>query len=144
MPDMSFAMRPIAVVLTAAVLCVSTGAVAQERAIDAAPSAVPPGDGPLRASARRAAAAEPLRNPSDPQSRPAPACDCRASMAEKIAWLYALVGGSIMLVTGPAEKEGDVWTVDGKSETAAGAAAVVLSFYLLKDIRKKRAAAAAP
>jgi hypothetical protein len=58
-------------------------------------------------------------------------------MAEKLAWIYALVGGSLLLVYGPREKEGDVWTNDGKSETVAGAAAIVLSFALLRDIRKK-------
>lgn len=140
---MTHALRPVAIMLMTVLLCLSNAAVAQERAIEPAPEAAPRADGPVMASARRTAAAEPLRDPSERQASAA-ACECRASMAEKLAWLYALVGGSIMLVTGPGEKEGDKWTVDGKSETAAGAAAVVLSFYLLKDIRKKRAAAAAP
>ena len=42
-----------------------------------------------------------------------------------------------MLVYGPREKEGAVWTLDGKSETVAGAAALALSVGLFRDIRKK-------
>ena len=65
-------------------------------------------------------------------------CDCRnASVAEKLAWLYLLIGGSILLAYGPTEKSGSRWTSDGKSETAAGAGAIVLSFALLRDIRRK-------
>jgi hypothetical protein len=62
---------------------------------------------------------------------------CSASVPEKLVWLYALVGGSILLVYGPQEKDGDVWTTDGKSETVAGAVAIGLSFALLRDIRNK-------
>jgi hypothetical protein len=61
-----------------------------------------------------------------------------ASVAEKLAFLYALVGGTILLVYGPQEKEGNVWTVDGKSETVAGGLALGLSVALFRDIRTKR------
>jgi hypothetical protein len=92
----------------------------------------------LRASARRWASAESHRVARSGQSSAASSSNrCRASMAEKLAWIYALVGGSILLVYGPQEKEGDVWTNDGKSETVAGAVAIGLSFALLRDIRKK-------
>jgi hypothetical protein len=95
----------------------------------------------LMAAARRIAAGETLRDaPAQRSVAAASADECRASWAEKLAFLYALVGGSVMLITGPGEREGGEWTVDGKSETVAGAAAVVLSFALLKDIRHKRSA----
>jgi hypothetical protein len=65
--------------------------------------------------------------------------DCNgASVTEKLAFVYALVGGTILLVYGPQEKEGTVWTVDGKSETVAGAVAIGLSFALFRDIRAKK------
>ena len=62
---------------------------------------------------------------------------CRASWVEKLLFVYALVGGSIMVVTGPTEKEGDVWTADGKTEFFMGAGAVALSVALFRDIQKK-------
>src|SRR5207244_3079772 len=71
-------------------------------------------------------------------------CECGASMAEKLAWLYLLVGGSILLAYGPQEKSGSTWSNDGKAETAAGAGAIVLSFGLLRDIRKKAHASSHP
>ncbi len=94
----------------------------------------------LLAAARRIAARETLRDatPQAPAAVAAADEQCRVGWAEKLAFLYALVGGSVMLITGPGEREGGEWTVDGKSETAAGAAAVALSFALLKDIRRKR------
>ena len=61
-----------------------------------------------------------------------------ASLAEKIACVYLLVGGSIMLYYGPREKENGVVTRDGKSEAIGGAGAIVISFALLRDIVKKR------
>jgi hypothetical protein len=65
------------------------------------------------------------------------------SVAEKLAAVYLLVGGSIMLVYGPTEKEGEVWTADGKSETVGGAAAIGLSIALFHDIWKRRTPPAA-
>jgi hypothetical protein len=65
------------------------------------------------------------------------------SVAEKLAAVYLLVGGAIMLAYGPTEKEGDVWTRDGKSETVAGAASIVLSIALFHDIWKRRTPPAA-
>jgi hypothetical protein len=92
----------------------------------------------IRASTRRLASAESHRVARSDQSGAAGSGNrCPASVAEKLAWIYATVGGSILLVYGPREKEGDVWTNDGKSETVAGAAAVGLSFALLRDIRKR-------
>lgn len=67
-----------------------------------------------------------------------------ASAAEKVAWLYLLVGGSIMLAYGPQEKDGGRWTNDGKSEAIAGGAAIALSFFLLRDIRRKAPSARRP
>jgi hypothetical protein len=94
--------------------------------------------GPIRASALRWARVESDRLARGSQSHAASSDDkCSASVPEKLAWLYALVGGSILLVYGPQEKDGDVWTMDGKSETVAGAVAIGLSFALLRDIRKK-------
>jgi hypothetical protein len=94
--------------------------------------------GPIRASALRWALAESDRLARLSQSDTASSGNkCAASLPEKLAWVYALVGGSILLVYGPQEKNGDVWTMDGKSETVAGAVAVGLSFALLRDIRKK-------
>jgi len=61
-----------------------------------------------------------------------------ASMATKLAWLYLTVSGSILLAYGPQEKTDNIWTDDGKSETVAGATALVLSFGLLHDILKRR------
>jgi hypothetical protein len=141
MSHLSGATRVVAAVQIACVLGGSTAA-AQDRT-ERLRAAVAGAESPLVASARRQAAAQPLRDESAAQGSPANPCQCRASTAEKLAWLFALVGGSIMVVTGPGEREGDVWTVDGKSETVAGAAAVVLSFFLLKDIRSKRATAPA-
>jgi hypothetical protein len=59
------------------------------------------------------------------------------SMAEKVACIYLLVGGSIMVYYGPREREGGVLTMDGKSEVVGGAAAVGISLALLRDIVKK-------
>jgi hypothetical protein len=95
-------------------------------------------DAPIRASALRWASAESDRLARLGQSDTAsPGDKCAASLPEKLAWVYALVGGSILLIYGPQEKNGDVWTMDGKSETVAGAVAIGLSFALLHDIRKK-------
>jgi hypothetical protein len=92
----------------------------------------------IRAGTRRLASAEAHRVARSGQSGAAGSGNrCHASLAEKLAWIYALVGGSILLVYGPREKEGDAWTNDGKSETVAGAASIGLSFALLRDIRKK-------
>jgi hypothetical protein len=148
--------RAVAAVLAAALINVSLHGAARASAGDdrAAASQMPlvraaaPGESStieagltleaIRASARRWATAESFRAARSSQSSTATSSDrCRASLTEKLAWIYALVGGSILLVYGPQEKEGGVWTRDGKSETIAGAASVALSFALLRDIRKK-------
>ena len=59
------------------------------------------------------------------------------SIAEKIACVYLLVGGSIMLYYGPRERENGQLTMDGKSEAVGGAAAIGISVALLRDIVKK-------
>ena len=69
----------------------------------------------------------------------APARD-GASLAEKIACVYLLVGGSIMLYYGPRERENGLLTMDGKSEAVAGAASIGLSVALLHDIITRRRA----
>jgi hypothetical protein len=62
----------------------------------------------------------------------------RASLAEKTAWAYLLVGGCIFIVTSPGEKNADgSWSRDGKAEMAAGIGAVGISFALLRDILKR-------
>lgn len=143
--------RPIAALVVAALVGVPCHAamLASERHDLAAESGSPPvrvavevrptlPPGAIRASALHWASAESRRLVQTGQSGAAAASDrCSASVVEKLAWLYAVVGGSILLVYGPQEKEGGVWTMDGKSETVAGAAALVLSFGLLRDIRKK-------
>lgn len=65
-----------------------------------------------------------------------------ASVAEKLACAYLLIGGSVMLYYGPREKENGRLTMDGKSEAVAGAGAIVLSVALLRDILKKRSRSA--
>ena len=65
------------------------------------------------------------------------------SVAEKLACVYLLLGGAFMLAYGPTETEGGVWTMDGKSETVGGAAAIVLSVALMHDIWKRRTPPAA-
>lgn len=105
-------------------------------------SSMPPIEQPtqtLRASIRRWASIESRRVDTIEQVDTVKRTDCnRASVAEKLAFVYALVGGTLLLVYGPQEKEGDVWTMDGKSETVAGAVAIGLSFALFRDIRAKR------
>ena len=94
--------------------------------------------GTIRASILRLALSESRRlERSDQSAAVNPSDRCPASVTEKLAWLYAVVGGSLLLAYGPREREGGVWTMDGKSETAAGAVAIALSFALLHDIRKK-------
>jgi hypothetical protein len=143
MPAMAYSPRigrPIVVLLITALVSVPTAGLAQEMATDKPAAAQTHGNQTRLATALRAAAADPgISLAPDEKDQNESTCSCKASVAEKLAWLYALIGGSVMLITGPQEKEGDKWTVDGKSETVAGAAAIVLSFALLKDIRKKRA-----
>jgi hypothetical protein len=78
----------------------------------------------------------------DPQAGAArPAGErCGASTAEKLAWLWLLGSGTVMVITGPREKDAGHWYNDSKSEGIAGAVSIVLSFALLRDIRKQRAA----
>ena len=63
-----------------------------------------------------------------------------ASLAEKIAAVYLLVGGAIMLYYGPKERENGQLTMDGKSEAVAGAASIGISIALFHDIFTKRRA----
>ncbi len=60
-----------------------------------------------------------------------------ASLVEKIACAYLLVGGSIMLYYGPREREKGQVSRDGKAEAVGGAAAIGISIALLRDIIKK-------
>jgi hypothetical protein len=138
---MRYLRRAVAVVV---IVCIIRGAVplrAADERVDASLAGVRI-EPTLLATARRIAAAEPLRDAASTAAPDAPpTCGCRASLAEKLAWLYALVGGSLLTIYGPQEREDGMWTLDGKSETVAGAAALVLSFALLKDIRSRSAAA---
>ena len=61
-----------------------------------------------------------------------------ASLAEKIACAWLLVGGTIMLYYGPKERENGQLTMDGKSEAVAGAVSIGISIALLHDILTKR------
>lgn len=81
----------------------------------------------------------PLRAADERAQAPAPAAADRGgtSLAEKIACVYLLIGGSIMLYYGPKEKENGVLTNDGRSEAIGGAGAIVLSVALMRDIFKK-------
>ncbi len=97
--------------------------------------------GPIETSVARWAATEArvAQAQQGGSSKPVAACGCHgASTAEKLAFLYALIGGTLLVVYGPQEKEGDVWTVDGKTETIAGGVALALSVALFRDIRSKR------
>jgi len=91
---------------------------------------------PLAESIARAAVA----TAREAHASAAPATSSRppASWAEKTAWAYLLVGGSIFIVTSPGEKNADgSWSRDGKGEMAAGIGAVAISFALLRDILKR-------
>lgn len=77
-------------------------------------------------------------------SSPAKTSTGGTSLAEKIACAYLLVGGTIMLYYGPKERENGQWTMDGKSETVAGAVSIGISIALLHDILKKRTHAPRP
>jgi hypothetical protein len=82
-------------------------------------------------AAPAAAAGQPPAKTPDPAERPG------TSLAEKIACVYLMVGGSIMLYYGPKEREGGQLTMDGKSEAVGGAIAIGISLALLHDIVKK-------
>jgi hypothetical protein len=91
--------------------------------------------GPLQDAAARIAWAA-ARQASTAQ--PTPAAE-GASRAEKIAWAYLLIGGTVFIVTSPGEKgEGGKWSNDGKWEMAGGIGAVAISFALLHDILARR------
>jgi hypothetical protein len=98
--------------------------------------------GSLLASARRIASAERLRIDSATKQAASTSTRCGASTAEKIAWLWLLGGGTVMLITGPREQDPGHWYNDSKVEGEAGAASIVISFFLLRDIRRQRAACA--
>jgi hypothetical protein len=100
--------------------------------------------GAISASLQRWVALEARRDSRTNQTSQAPAANpCKVSVAEKAAFVLLLVGGSIMAVYGPQEKEGGNLTNDGRSELIGGAGAVVVSFMLLHEMLSKRAAAAA-
>jgi hypothetical protein len=88
--------------------------------------------GPLAATAERLARAD-ARQP--PDGATAPSEHGHVSRAEKIAWAYLLIGGSVFIATSPGEKGGDGrWSDDGKWELAGGIGAVAISFALLHDM----------
>jgi hypothetical protein len=133
--------RGVAVWLLAALLVAPCRASAgDDVSADTEGRKAPPGA--IWASAQRLASAEAVRSARAAQAAGA-ATTARgpggASLAEKLACLYLLVGGTIFAVYGPQEKDGGQWTNDGKSETAGGLGAIGLSFALLRDIRKKSA-----
>jgi hypothetical protein len=100
--------------------------------------------GAITASIERWAAFEARKASAADQAATPPGTEgCQASFAEKAAFAFLVVGGSIMLAYGPQEKENGVLTRDGKSEVIGGAAAIVLSVFLLRDILNRRPAAAA-
>ncbi len=93
--------------------------------------------GPITAAAERLARADGQQPASAPA---APPPEHRgASRAEKLAWAYLLIGGTVFIVTSPGEKgeDGKV-SDDGKWETAGGIGAVAISFALLHDILSRR------
>jgi len=90
--------------------------------------------GPIAAAADRLARADARQ-----QSSAGPAKPRRASRAQKLAWAYLLIGGSVFIVTSPGEKGGDGrWSSDGKWEMAGGIGAVAISFALLHDMLSGR------
>jgi hypothetical protein len=130
--------------LVVALLVAALVGVPWQGAVRASDGEEPPAESAILAGALRLAAAE-TAAPQEPEPAPAPAGRARSgtSFAEKLACLYLLVGGSIMLAYGPSEKVNGVLTNDGKSEGIGGAAAVALSFALMHDIWKRRAPAPA-
>jgi hypothetical protein len=133
--------RAIVVVVMAALTSVPAAGVASASEPGTRGGVPSQEEGTLLASARRAALAEPLRTvPQDPKARDDRGNQCGASVTERVAFLYLLVGGAVLLYYGPKEREGDRLTVDGWSEGVAGAASIGLSFALLRDILKKRPA----
>ena len=131
--------RPIAVVMAVLVAAPAVGRAAGRDAAVLTGAAPRLGEGWL-ASARRMTSTEELRV-EQPAGAATPAGErCGASMAEKLAWLWLLGSGTVMLITGPREQDAGHWYNDSKSEGIAGAVSIVLSFALLRDIRKQRAA----
>jgi hypothetical protein len=87
--------------------------------------------GPIAIAADRLARAQTSQPAGGGAARPP------VSRAEKLAWAYLLIGGSVFIATSPGEKDADGrWSNDGKWEMAAGIGAVGLSFGLLHDIVK--------
>jgi hypothetical protein len=93
--------------------------------------------GPIAATAERLARAE-AHQPSS-ASAAHPREHHGASRAEKLAWAYLLIGGTVFIATSPGEK-GDTgqWSDDGKWEMAGGIGAVAISFALLHDILSQK------
>jgi hypothetical protein len=134
--------RPIAALVIAGL--VAAPAVGRAAGTDAAPraDAAPRRDGAWLASANRIASTEAFRV-QPPASAAKPADDrCGASMAEKLASLWLLGSGSVLLIYGPREKDAGHWYSDSKAEGAAGAVSIAFAVALLHDIRKQRAACA--
>jgi hypothetical protein len=103
-----------------------------------------PGAGVISASVQRWASLEARRYSRTGQTtQAATANPCKASVAEKAAFVLLLVAGSIMVVYGPQETEGGRLTNDGKSELIGGAGGIVVSFMLLHDMLSRTTAAAA-
>jgi hypothetical protein len=134
--------------LITALIGAPTGALAAPPESESRPSptavVAAPGPGVISASVQRWASIEARRYSRTGQTTQAPAANpCRASLAEKAAFVLLLVGGTIMVVYGPQEKEGGNLTNDGRSEVIGGAGAIVVSFMLLHDILSRTTAAAA-
>jgi hypothetical protein len=93
--------------------------------------------GPVAAAAERLARAEARQSASEPA--PDPPKRQGASRAEKLAFVYLLVGGCVFIATSPGEKdENGRVSSDGKWETAGGIGAVAISFALLHDILSRK------
>lgn len=82
--------------------------------------------------------AEPIAAAQPAEPAPVQTQPSGASLAEKIACAWLLVGGAIMLYYGPKERENGQLTMDGKSEAVAGAVSIGISVALLHDILKRR------
>ncbi|MGB7220283.1 MAG: hypothetical protein WBD07_15905 [Vicinamibacterales bacterium] len=91
---------------------------------------------PIAASVARIASTESYRLQQPAQG--SAGASGGASLAEKMAFVYLLVGGSMFLAISPGEKVDGEWTNDALSETIFGAGAIGISFWLLHDILKKR------
>jgi hypothetical protein len=135
----SIAIHHAAAVLVMTLLSTSgaMGAPAEPQA-----ATLPAGVAGWLASVRRIAASEAGRLQAEPVAAPAVKARCGASTVEKLAAVWLLGSGSVMLITGPREQDAGHWYNDSKSEGVAGAVSIVAAVALIRDIRKQRAACA--